>query len=79
MNEFFFEIRISATYVESLELLAAALNDEGFGVQTEIDAKETFKRKIDVDFRQYKIIGACNPTLAHNALSSTPEIGLLLP
>ncbi len=59
----------------TVELLA----DEGFGILTEIDVKETLKKKIEVDFRRYVILGACNPTLAHQALSGEPMIGVLLP
>ena len=63
----------------ALERVTVALKSEGFGVLTEIDVKATFKKKLDADFRKYKILGACNPHLAHQALSNEILIGLLLP
>ena len=75
-----FEQRLDrATVDEALERVTDALKREGFGILTQIDVKDTLKRKLDVDFRRYLILGACNPSLAHKALSTDAQIGLLLP
>lgn len=67
------------TVEEALDRVADALKANGFGVLTKIDVQDTLKKKIDVDFRPYVILGACNPKLAHKALQNEPSIGLLLP
>jgi uncharacterized protein (DUF302 family) len=69
----------SFSFEETLVKVQAALKEEGFGVLTEIDVKATMKEKLGVDFRKYKILGACNPRLAHQAFSVENEIGALLP
>jgi uncharacterized protein (DUF302 family) len=71
--------KVVQSYDEALARIPDLLKAQGFGVLTEIDVKETLKKKINVDFRRYKILGACNPPLAHRALSAELEIGLMLP
>lgn len=74
-----FSKKLKVDYERAVEKATAALKEEGFGVLTEIDVKATLKKKLDVDFRRYVILGACNPPFAHRALNAELEIGLLLP
>jgi uncharacterized protein (DUF302 family) len=78
-SEIGFEVRLNQPYDQVLEITKEALMAEGFGVLTSIDVKETLKEKLDVDFRPYSILGACNPPLAHRVLTEEAVAGLLLP
>jgi uncharacterized protein (DUF302 family) len=71
--------KTALSYAEALGRVADALKAEGFGILTRIDVRETLKQKLGVDFRRYEILGACNPSLAHRALSTVTEVGVMLP
>lgn len=79
MKDMAFELTLDLPYRDAVEAVTAALKMEGFGVLTRIDVHDTLKEKIGVEFRPYSILGACNPPLAHKALSARPEVGLVLP
>ncbi len=79
MTSFGLKKRTSSSYEEVLAALPDLLKAEGFGVLTQIDVKDTLAQKLGVDFRRYKILGACNPPLAHRALTAELEIGVMLP
>jgi uncharacterized protein (DUF302 family) len=72
-------VDLNVPYEEALERATAALKEEGFGVLTTIDVRQTLKQKLNKDFRKYTILGACNPPLADRALHAELEVGLLLP
>jgi uncharacterized protein (DUF302 family) len=70
---------VKSSFDEALIRVTAALKEQGFGVLTEIDVQQTLKKKLDVDFRKYRILGACNPPFAYQALQAEDKIGVLLP
>jgi len=70
---------VKLSYAEAIEKVTEELKKEGFGILTEIDVKETLKKKLDVDFKPYKILGACNPPFAYKSLQEEEQIGLMLP
>lgn len=76
---YYFSTKVKGAFENILEKTVLSLKEEGFGVLTEIDVKATLKKKLDVDFRKYKILGACNPHFAYKALQSEDKIGTMLP
>lgn len=74
-----FEVRLASSFDDAIEKVTAALKAEGFGILSRIDVQAAFREKLGAEFRPYAILGACNPPLAHRALSARPEVGLLLP
>jgi uncharacterized protein (DUF302 family) len=76
---YYFSKNVNYSFDEAVEKITAELKEVGFGILTEIDVKATLKKKIDVDFRNYKILGACNPPFAHKALQAENQIGIMLP
>ena len=77
---YYFNTKVEGvTFDETIEKVTEELQKEGFGVLTEIDVKATLKKKLDVDFKNYRILGACNPTYAHKALQKEDKVGVMLP
>ena len=76
---YYFNKTINGTFEEVIEKVTQGLKEEGFGILTEIDVTETLKKKLDIDFKKYRILGACNPPYAHKALQAEDKIGTMLP
>ncbi|ASO05836.1 MULTISPECIES: DUF302 domain-containing protein [Arenibacter] len=77
--KYYFNKTLNEDFDKVIEKVTEELKNEGFGILTEIDVKETLKKKLDVDFKKYKILGACNPPYAHKALEAEDKIGTMLP
>lgn len=76
---YYVSTKFDGSFEQAITKTTEELKKEGFGVLTEIDVKETLKKKLDVDFKKYKILGACNPGFAHKALQAEDKIGTMLP
>ena len=79
MTTYYFNKIVDLSFEDAIERVTEELKKEGFGILTEIDMSTTLKKKLDVDMRPYKILGACNPPFAYKAVQAEPHIGLLLP
>ncbi len=77
--KYYFSKILEIGFDEAVSRVTEELKKEGFGILTEIDVKETLKKKLDVDFKKYKILGACNPHFAYQALQEEDKIGTMLP
>ena len=77
--KYYFNKTLNGNFDQIIEKVTEELKKEGFGILTEIDVKETLKKKLDIDFKKYKILGACNPTYANKALVAEDKIGTMLP
>ncbi|SFZ94779.1 Uncharacterized conserved protein, DUF302 family [Flaviramulus basaltis] len=77
--KYYFNKTVSGTFEDVIEKVTKELKDEGFGILTEIDVTATLKKKLDIDFKKYRILGACNPPYAHKALQAEDKIGTMLP
>lgn len=76
---YYFSTTIDSDFEDAVKTVTEELKKEGFGVLTDIDVKATLKQKLDVEFRKYRILGACNPPFAHKALQAEDKIGIMLP
>ena len=76
---YYFKQKVKGSFAEVLGKVSESLNKEGFGILTEIDVKQTLKKKLGIDFKNYKILGACNPPFAYKALQTEDKIGVMLP
>ena len=77
--KYYFNKTVKGTFEEVIDTVTQGLKEEGFGVLTEIDVTATLKEKLDIDFKKYRILGACNPPYAHKALQAEDKIGTMLP